>query len=527
MMTNKINATDLKKIISSNKEIAFIDVRELGQHTKGHPFFSISLPYSEFEIKIEKLVPNKKTQLVFIDNNDGISLLVYKLANLMKYDNIFILEDGILGWVNEGFLLFDGINVPSKSFGELIEKYFHTPSITAKELAQKQKNNENYIVIDGRPFLEYNKMSIPKSICCPNAELFYRVSSHIKDMNTEIIINCAGRTRSIIGAQTLINFGIKNKVKALENGTQGWFLSELSLEHNKKKYLEVLPNDTETQQLQNKVLKLTNDLNIDLIDLKKAQELIIDKKKSTFIFDVTTSKTISTKPGTIMNVPGGQLIQATDKYIGVWKATVILVDDGDLIRAGTTSFWLKKMGYEVYILKEGLLKAQTLKFTKEIDHKLIDLDFINLEDLVKIKKQILYDIRSSKDFCKMRIKNSIWLNRAHLYREKTKTDDPIIIITDNLEKASLIVKDLKQKDKGAIIKVYKWSQNEITSYPSLIDVTIETLSKQNNIDFNFHTHMRHDGNKEHAKQYLEWEINLVSKMDKQELSFFKLSQSHF
>ena len=526
-MKLKITPETVRSWISDKEEVAFIDVREIGQHTNGHPFFSISIPYSLFEFNIKILVPNKQTRVILIDNNNGISDLVYNIAHQMGYSNISIIEGGVEEWVSAGYKLFDGINVPSKSFGELIEKYFHTPSITAKELAQKQKNNENYIVIDGRPFLEYNKMSIPKSICCPNAELFYRVSSHIKDMNTEIIINCAGRTRSIIGAQTLINFGIKNKVKALENGTQGWFLSELSLEHNKNKYLEVLPNDIETQQLQNKVLKLTNDLNIDLIDLKKAQELIIDKKKSTFIFDVTTSKTISITPGTIMNVPGGQLIQATDKYIGVWKATVILVDDGDLIRAGTTSFWLKKMGYEVYILKEGLLKAQTLKFTKEIDHKLIDLDFINLEDLVKIKKQILYDIRSSKDFCKMRIKNSIWLNRAHLYRKKTKTDDPIIIITDNLEKASLIVKDLKQKDKGAIIKVYKWNQNEITSYPSVIDVTIETLSEQNNIDFNFHTHMRHDGNKEHAKQYLEWEINLVSKMDKQELSFFKLSQSHF
>ena len=526
-MKLKIIPETVRSWISDKEEVAFIDVREIGQHTNGHPFFSISIPYSLFEFNIKILVPNKQTRVILIDNNNGISDLVYNIAHQMGYSNISIIEGGVEEWVSAGYKLFDGINVPSKSFGELIEKYFHTPSITAKELAQKQKNNENYIVIDGRPFLEYNKMSIPKSICCPNAELFYRVSSHIKDMNTEIIINCAGRTRSIIGAQTLINFGIKNKVKALENGTQGWFLSELSLEHNKNKYLEVLPNDLEIQQLQNKVLKLTNDLNIDLINLKKAQQLIIDKKKSTFIFDVTTSKTISTKPGTIMNVPGGQLIQATDKYIGVWKATVILVDDGDLIRAGTTSFWLKKMGYEVYILKEGLLKAQTLKFTKEIDHKLIDLDFINLEDLVKIKKQILYDIRSSKDFCKMRIKNSIWLNRAHLYREKIKPDYPIVIITDNLEKASLIVKDLKQKDKGAIIKVYKWNQNEITSYPSVIDVTIETLSEQNNIDFNFHTHMRHDGNKEHAKQYLEWEINLVSKMDKQELSFFKLSQSHF
>ena len=526
-MKLKITPETVRSWISDKEEVAFIDVREIGQHTNGHPFFSISIPYSLFEFNIKILVPNKQTRVILIDNNNGISDLVYDMAHQMGYSNISIIEGGVIEWVSAGYKLFDGINVPSKSFGELIEKYFHTPSITAKELAQKQKNNENYIVIDGRPFLEYNKMSIPKSICCPNAELLFRVSSYIKDINTEIIINCAGRTRSIIGAQTLIDFGIKNKVKALENGTQGWFLSELSLDHNKNKYLEVLPNDLEIQQLQNKVLKLTNDLNIDLINLKKAQELIIDKKKSTFIFDVTTSKTISITPGIIMNVPGGQLIQATDKYIGVWKATVILIDDGDLIRAGTTSFWLKKMGYEVYILKEGLLKAQTLKFIKEMDHKLIDLDFINLEDLVKIKIQILYDIRSSEDFCKMRIKNSIWLNRAHLYRKKTKTDDPIIIITDNLEKASLIVQDLKQKDKGAIIKVYKWNQNEITSYPSLIDVTIETLSEQNNIDFNFHTHMRHNGNKEHAKQYLEWEINLVSKMDKQELSFFKLSQSHF
>ena len=526
-MKLKITPGTVKSWISDKEEVAFIDVREIGQHTNGHPFFSISIPYSLFEFNIKTLVPNKKTRVILIDNNNGISNLVYNLAHQMGYSNISIIEGGVEEWVSAGYKLFDGINVPSKSFGELVEKYFHTPSITAKELAQKQKDNENYIVIDGRPFEEYNKMSIPKSICCPNAELMYRVSSHIKDINTEIIINCAGRTRSIIGAQTLIDFGIQNKVKALENGTQGWFLSELSLEHNKKKYLEVLPNDIEIQQLKNKVLKLTNDLNIGLIDLEKAQELIIDKTKSTFIFDVTTSKTINSIPNTIMNVPGGQLIQATDKYIGVWKATVILVDDGDLIRAGTTSFWLKKMGYEVYILKEGLLKAQTLKFTKEIDYKLIDLDFINLEDLVKIKNKILYDIRSSKDFCKMRIKNSIWLNRTHLYKNKIKTDDPIIMITDNLEKASLVIKDLKQKNKGAIIKVYKWNQNEITSYPSIIDVTIVSLSEQNNIDFNFHTYMRHDGNKEHAKQYLEWEINLVSKMDEQELSFFKLSQSHF
>ncbi|MDC0110900.1 rhodanese-like domain-containing protein, partial [Alphaproteobacteria bacterium] len=226
-MKLKITPETVRSWILDKEEVAFIDVREIGQHTNGHPFFSISIPYSLFEFNIKILVPNKQTRVILIDNNNGISDLVYNIARQMGYSNISIIEGGVEEWVSAGYKLFDGINVPSKSFGELIEKYFHTPSITAKELAQKQKNNENYIVIDGRPFLEYNKMSIPKSICCPNAELFFRVSSYIKDINTEIIINCAGRTRSIIGAQTLINFGIKNKVKALENGTQGWFLSEL------------------------------------------------------------------------------------------------------------------------------------------------------------------------------------------------------------------------------------------------------------------------------------------------------------
>ena len=526
-MTSNITPKTSKSWLSDKEEVAFIDVREIGQHTSGHPFFSISIQYSLFELKIETLVPNKKTRVILIDNNDGISKLAYNVAHKLGYSNISIIDGGIEGWVNAGYQLFDGINVPSKSFGELIEKHFHTPSITAKDLIKKQDNNENCIVIDGRPFEEYNKMSIPKSICCPNAELLYRVSSHVKDINTEIIINCAGRTRSIIGAQTLIDFGIKNKVRALENGTQGWFLSDLSLEHNKTEYLAVNPTDIEIQKLQNKVLKLTDYLNIDLIDFEEAQELIIDKNRSTFIFDVTTSKKINNTQDVIMNVPGGQLVQATDKYIGVWKATVILVDDGDLIRAGTTSFWLKKMGFKVYILKEGLLKAKKLKFQKEVSSKIINLHSITLEDLGRVKNQALYDIRPSSEFCKTRIKNSIWLNRASLNKQNINMDDQIVIITDKLDKASLVIRDLREMDKEVTVKVYKWNQSEIKNCGPIIDKTTKPLSEQNNIDFNFHTHMRHKGNKEHAKQYLEWEINLVEKMDEQELSFFKLYQPNF
>ena len=42
---------------------------------------------------------------------------------------------------------------------------------------------------------------------------------------TLVVVNCAGRTRSIIGAQSLINAGVPNKVVALRNGTMGWNLA--------------------------------------------------------------------------------------------------------------------------------------------------------------------------------------------------------------------------------------------------------------------------------------------------------------
>ncbi|WP_459655385.1 rhodanese-like domain-containing protein, partial [Achromobacter xylosoxidans] len=58
------------------------------------------------------------------------------------------------------------------------------------------------------------------------------------DPKTTIVVNCAGRTRSIIGAQTLINLGVPNPVYALENGTQGWYLADFELDHGASRRYE-------------------------------------------------------------------------------------------------------------------------------------------------------------------------------------------------------------------------------------------------------------------------------------------------
>src|SRR5690625_4654930 len=236
-MTNdsipKLSAKDLKRLLYLNDcaELALIDVREHGQYGEGHLYFAVSIPYSRLECEIERLVPRKSTLIVLYCDAERVALKsAVKLKNF-GYEKILILNGGIRSWVQAGYEIFAGVNVPSKTFGEYVEKELKTPSISAKELRDKIDGNENIVVLDGRPYSEYQNMNIPGAHSCPNSELALFADAFLKDENTSVIINCAGRTRSIIGAQTLINLGLGNKVFALENGTQGWFLNDYQLNH--------------------------------------------------------------------------------------------------------------------------------------------------------------------------------------------------------------------------------------------------------------------------------------------------------
>ena len=519
-MKNIVDAKTVKDWISDDKEIAFIDVREIAQHTEGHPFFSISIPYSVFEIKIEQLLPNKKVRVVLFDDNKEISDLAFRQAQALGYKNIFVLKDGVNGWLNANFKLFDGINVPSKSFGELVEQKFHTPSITATELSQKQKENKDLVILDGRPFEEYNKMSIPGSICVPNAEMPYKISTLVKTPKTEIIVNCAGRTRSIIGAQTLINFGVQNKVYALENGTQGWFLSNLNLDHNKTNYLEIEPHENEIEKLRNKIKNLLEENHIEIVDFSKVQDLINDDTRSTYIFNVKTNFTSENSIHGTRNVAGGQLVQATDNYVGVLKSRIIFFDEGDLVRAGITALWLKKMNFECYVFKGKKIKLRNLNFNHHIKYKSDSVNLITFQDLKKLGNSKFFDIRNSVDYRKSRLKNSIWLNRTVIEHYLSKLTKNIVIISDDIPMASLIVKDLKEFNSKIQVKVYEWNEKEIYEFPEFLEKNKIEINKKF-IDFNFHTYMRHEGNREHAEQYLKWETDLLKNMDKEEINFFR------
>ncbi|AHV92243.1 rhodanese-like domain protein [Bordetella holmesii ATCC 51541] len=227
----RIHACALKACLHDGAEIALLDIREHGQYGQAHLFYAVNAPYSLLEFDVRRLVPRRSTRLVLYDNDDGLAERAAAVLQALGYPQVAILDGGLPAWQSQGYAVFAGVNLPSKTFGELVEQTLHTPTMSADELHRRQTRGDNLVVLDGRPYGEYGKMSIPGAICCPNGELALRIDALVPDADTTIVINCAGRTRSIIGAQTLINLGVRNPVYALENGTQGWFLHDYTLEH--------------------------------------------------------------------------------------------------------------------------------------------------------------------------------------------------------------------------------------------------------------------------------------------------------
>src|SRR5215208_5929008 len=229
--TPVVSPAEVKAMLRDGGEMALLDVREEGVFSEaGHPFFANSVPLSRLELMIRDLVPRKLTRIVVYDGGDeGLAERAAAKLALMGYRDAAIMAGGSGAWAAAGFELFTGVNVPSKAFGELVEHRCGTPHIPAGELKRRLDGGEEILIVDSRPIGEFRNMSIPGAFDCPGAELVYRVPDRLGSPDRLVVVNCAGRTRSIIGAQSLRNAGLSNPVLALENGTMGWELAGLEL----------------------------------------------------------------------------------------------------------------------------------------------------------------------------------------------------------------------------------------------------------------------------------------------------------
>src|SRR5919197_842201 len=236
---------------------------------------------------IGDLVPRRSASIVVFDGGEGLARLAAERLVEVGYTSVEMLEGGCAGWKVAGGELFSGINVPSKAFGEFVEHRYGTPRSTAAELRELQASGANLVVLDSRPFEEYQRMSIPGGIDTPGAELVFRMHDLAPDPGTLVVVNCAGRTRSIIGCQSLRNAGIPNRVVALKDGTMGWELAGSGCERGAARRAPE-PSAAGRAKAQALADDVARRYGVKFADSGLVHRWLEDAKRATYLFDVRT-----------------------------------------------------------------------------------------------------------------------------------------------------------------------------------------------------------------------------------------------
>ncbi len=519
-----LSAPEVKRRVHGADEVAFLDLREHGQYGAGHPFLAVPLPYSRLEMEAPRRLPCRHTPLILLDAGDRVAEKAARRLADLGYREVFAIEGGAPAWAAAGYTLFQGVNLPSKTFGELVEAELHTPSITAERLSRMKAEGTAVVQLDGRPVEEYRRMTIPGARCCPNAELAHRLSAIAPDPETSVVVSCAGRTRSILGAQSLIAADLPNPIYALENGTQGWQLADMALEYGADR---LYPRDLDPSMVaasRGRADRLIETYGLNVIDEAQVAALAEDEKRSLYCLDVRTPEEFAAAHHTLVeNAPGGQLVQATDKWIAVRNARIALFDDTGL-RAALTALWLRAMGHRPVIVRTPDAPVCWPHGRDAAPVQLYpSLPIIGPDELksaLERDEAQVIDLRPSRAFGRRHIAGARWSIRPRLGALTLVPKLPVVLTAESPAIAALASLDLREMGHEAA----SFLEPDQTAWEKA-GLALEEgdgPSEDEAIDTLFFVHDRHEGNKEAMRAYLAWEIGLVAQLDAQERAVFDL-----
>lgn len=344
-----ISPQEVRAHLLARNEIALIDLREEDAFARGHPLFAAQIPLRRLTIEAPWRLPQRDALIVVYDNGEGLVAPAIKQLQALQFSHVHALEGGLAGWREAGYELFEDVNSYAKAFGEWVEHYRHTPSLPAPEVQALIKAQADIAILDARRFDEYATMSIPGGVSTPGAELVLRAREVAPDPATTIIVNCAGRTRSIIGAQSLVNAGLPNPVFALRNGTIGWTLAGQSLETGQQRRAAE-PSPETAAEARERARTVSRRAGVRHISWTELNHLRADTARTLYAYDVRLPEVYEAGhlPG-FRNAQGGQLVQETDHYAPVRGARIVLADDLGP-RADMTASWLAQLGWDVLVL---------------------------------------------------------------------------------------------------------------------------------------------------------------------------------
>jgi len=536
----RIDAETLLGWITDGQELALLDAREDGEFGTSHLFWAVPCGLARREIRARALLSRLSVRICCVDDGRGTAQgqgMAEELATWLEAvgcTDVAVLDGGTRAWEAAGNILFSGVNVPSKAFGEWVEHHYGTESVDAAELKAWIDGGRDMVVLDSRTVEEFSRMSIPTGISVPGGELAYRIGDIAPDPKTLVVVNCAGRTRSILGAESLRRAGVPNPVVALRNGTMGWELAGLRCERGRtERYQPGNPKTTALALQRARAFAEHSGVGvIGPLDLTRFED---DPDRTLYVLDVRDPQEFRAghRPGS-RNAPGGQLVQATDSWIGVRNARIVLVDDTG-VRARMAAAWLRQMGHRDVFVVEGGLDAIKATGTAPVavPELAAPVDLIAVSGLQHLQDSgdstVVLDLARSVEFRDGHIPGAIWGVRTRLsgLAAQLAAARHVVITSPDGMLARLAVPEVKQQVAG----VGRTSGSGASGQPPDVRVLDggtqawhafgRPLVKDRTtppddacIDFYLRPYDRNAGVEDAMNAYLSWEINLVHEIER-------------
>jgi rhodanese-related sulfurtransferase len=330
---------------------------------------------------------------------------------------------------------------------------------------------------------------------------------------TTVVVNCAGRTRSIIGAQSLINAGLPNKVMALRNGTMGWSLAGFTPDSGKSRRAPGVSSPT-LDWARDAAQRVAERCGVRRADRATLEAWRKDEARTLYVFDVRDPPEYEAGhvPGAI-SAPGGQLVQATDQYVGTFGARIVLVDDLE-VRAAMTGSWLRQMGYaDVFVLTERgtetgyptppMLEAETPRDAA--------IDCAALHELLARHAATVLDLAMSRDYLSGHIPGAWFAIRTRLGRAfKTIPHNGTLVLTsEDGVLASLAVSEAKALTERPVRclaggnAAWRSAGHPFSAEANMADEPVDQWRKP---------YERSGNAKAMMQEYLDWEVDLLPRI---------------
>ena len=513
-----IDAQTLRGWIQDGQELALLDAREDGEFGAEHLFWAIPCGLSRRETRARALLPRLSTRICCTDDGRGLAEQLAAWLESIGCTDVSVLKGGTKTWAAAGYVVFSGMNVPSKAFGEWVEHHYGTESVDAPELDAWIKSGKDMVVLDSRTQEEFTRMSIPTGISVPGGELAYRIGDIAPNPDTLVVVNCAGRTRSIMGAESLRRAGIPNKVVALRNGTMGWDLAGLTCEHGRTDRFK--PGTPATAELA--LQRATNfaiEAGVRTISPAQLAAFEADASRTLYVLDVRDPPEFRAghRTGSV-SAPGGQLVQATDTWVGVRNARIVLLCDTGA-RARMSAAWLRLMGHQdVFVVEGGLdavrtggtSRATVSEFTQPVS----TIDVAGLAAILAGGTAVI-DLSRSVDFRDGHIPDAHWGVRTRLapLKPTLQAAKQVVIASPDGEAARLAVPEVRAL-AGKEPHVLTGGTAAWKAAGQPLEKNRLIPADEDCIDFYLRPYDRNSGVEEAMNAYLSWEIDLVHEIEK-------------